>query len=288
MEKPFSNNLEFIFIRVIIRIIALVLVLVIGFTILLILPVHINQGEINTHSISYSWKAPDFKLIPNTKNGLLIRYGRELIINTAYYLGPNGTVMKISNGMTCQNCHLEAGIKHFGNNFSAVASTYPKYRPRYGSIESIEKRVNDCLERSLNGLALDSTNHEMRAMVAYIQWVGKDVKKGKSPSASGSIVLPFLDRAASPEKGKEIYNQKCAVCHGTNGEGILKSDSSWLNPPLWGNKSYNIGAGMYRLSHFAGFVKMNMPNGTSADAPQLTDEEAWDIAAHVKDRKSVV
>lgn len=278
MEKPFSNNLDFIFIRVLIRIVALVLVLIVGFTILLILPIHMSNTS--GHATA-SWKASDFNLVPKTKTGLLIRFGRELIINTGHYLGPRGNIRKMSNGINCQSCHLDAGTKPFGNNFGLVASTYPKYRPRYGSLESIEKRVNDCFQRSLNGLTLDSTSREMIAIVAYIRWVGKDVKKGETISGSGSNVLDFLDRPASPENGKEIYNQKCSICHGINGEGIIKSDSSWLNPPLWGDKSYNIGAGMYRLSRLAVFVKMNMPNGTSADAPQLTDEEAWDIAAYV-------
>jgi thiosulfate dehydrogenase len=184
--------------------------------------------------------------------------------------------------MDCQNCHLNGGTKHFGNNFSAVASTYPKFRPRYGGIESVERRVNDCFMRSLNGDSLESTSLEMRAIVAYIQWVGQDVEKGVSPQGSGLVSVPLLDRAANPENGKVIYESKCAVCHGINGEGMMNRNSSgWLNPPLWGDHSYNIGAGMYRIGRFAGFIKANMPWGTNSNAPALTDEEAWDIAAYV-------
>lgn len=38
------------------------------------------------------------------------------------------------------------------------------------------------------------------------------------------------------------------------------------------DKSYSIGAGLYRLSLFAGFVKYNMPYGTNYENPVLTDE----------------
>ena len=106
------------------------------------------------------------------KDGELIWYGHELIANTSIYLGPKGTVMQISNGMNCQNCHLSAGTKPWGNNYGAVFSTYPKFRDRSGSIETIYKRVNDCFERSLNGESLDTGSKEMQAIYAYIKWLG--------------------------------------------------------------------------------------------------------------------
>src|SRR5688572_10738339 len=191
MEKISSNDHYFIpIIRISVRLAGLVFVLLMLFTVLLIFgPTTFEQSSNSNSQAPDAWEAPRMSTIPTDETGNLIRYGRELIINTSHYLGPRGTVMKISNGMNCQNCHLEAGTKQFGNNFSAVTSTYPKYRPRYGSIESIEKRINDCLERSLNGSTLDSTSHEMRAMVAYIGWIGKDVKKGDSPVGSGSVPL---------------------------------------------------------------------------------------------------
>lgn len=228
------------------------------------------------------WKAPDLSEIPKNEEGKLIEYGRELIMRTSAYLGPNGSVKAMSNGMNCQNCHLDAGTKPFGNNYSAVASTYPKFRARSGTEETIEKRVNDCFERSLNGETLAEDSHEMKAIVSYIHWLGKDVEKGKSPKGAGLVELVFLDRPASVDKGKLVYDQKCVVCHGKNGEGIALSDSTgWQYPPMWGERSYNIGAGLYRLSRFAGYVKANMPLGATYDAPQLTDEEAWDVAAYV-------
>lgn len=79
------------------------------------------------------WKAPDANTIPSDKTGEEIRYGRELIAHTSDYLGSKGKVLMISNGMNCQNCHLDAGTKPFGNNYSAVASTYPKFRARSGA-----------------------------------------------------------------------------------------------------------------------------------------------------------
>ncbi len=87
------------------------------------------------------WAAPDSNDIPLNKEGNLIRYGKELIINTSYYFGPSGILGSKSNGMNCQNCHREGGTKMYGNNFSMVANNYPRFKDRSGSIETINKKV---------------------------------------------------------------------------------------------------------------------------------------------------
>jgi thiosulfate dehydrogenase len=232
------------------------------------------------------WQAPNESLLLTEANADEIKYGKELIQNTALYLGPNGTVKQISNGMNCQNCHLDAGTKAWGNNYAAVYSTYPKFRERSGALETIPKRVNDCFERSLNGQSLDTNSKEMLAIVAYIKWLGVGLNKGDKPSGSGIVEVPYLNRPASPEKGQLVYKAKCESCHQANGEGLLNADkNTYAFPPLWGEHSYNSGAGLYRLSRFAGYVKANMPLGASYNNPILSDEEAWDVAAFVNTQK---
>ncbi len=243
-----------------------------------------NDFSIPENSVSVDdWQAPDINALPDDEQGKLIRYGHELIMNTSLYLGPKGNIVSVSNGMNCQNCHIDAGTKSFAGCFSAVASTYPKYRERSARVESIEFRINDCMLRSLNGKQIDSSGKEMKAMVAYLKWIGKDVPKNKKPKGAGLEELPFLTRAADSEKGKQVFQSKCTSCHGENGQGLLNHDSSfYLYPPLWGPNSFNTGAGLYRITRFASFVKNNMPFGLAThNSPQLTDEEAWDVAAFV-------
>ena len=228
------------------------------------------------------WQVPDTARIPATDEGRLIRYGRDLIANTAYYLGPKGRIAAISNGMNCQNCHLQAGTKAWGNNYAAVFSTYPKYRDRSGSVENIFRRVNDCLERSLNGKPLDTNSREMKAIYAYFKWLGQIVPKGVKPKGTGIRDLPFLARAADPEIGRAVYQANCLRCHGPQGEGQKNADSiGYVYPPLWGEHSFTTAAGLYRISRLAGYVKDNMPLGCTHDKPQLTDEAAWDVAAFI-------
>lgn len=241
-----------------------------------------------------SWKAPDENTIPSGKAGEQILYGRELVAHTAKYLGPKGSVAQIANIMNCQNCHNDAGTKAFALNFSAVESTYPQFKARSNSYVSIAQRINGCFERSLNGSKLDSNSKEMRAMIAYMKWLGKEVAKGLKPKKSGIMKLAYLDRAADPIKGKVVYLKNCMSCHGKNGQGVLAaSGKETTYPPLWGRDSYNDGAGLFRISNFAGFVKNNMPFGVNYQHAKLSDEEAWDVAAYVnsqprphKDQKS--
>jgi thiosulfate dehydrogenase len=229
------------------------------------------------------WKPADINLITDDTLKQEVEYGKDLIAHTAKYLGPNGSVKQITNGMNCNNCHLDAGTKPWGNNYGSVYSMYPKMRARSGQVENLYKRVNDCMERSLNGQPLKEDDKEMKAMIAYIEYIGSNVPKGKEANASGIYDLEYLDRAADPAKGKALYDSKCASCHQVNGEGILAADKKeYTYPPLWGKNSYNSGAGLFRISRFAGYIKYNMPLGATYDSPQLSDEESWDIAAYVE------
>lgn len=222
------------------------------------------------------------KKIPAGAAGNQLRYGLELIAHTAVYLGPKGKVAHLTNGMNCQNCHNYGGTKAFGLSLKATAANYPKFMTRTNEVLSIAGRINGCMQRSLNGKTMDTTSREMKAMIAYIKWLGKGVPKGQKPAGSGVLKLTYMNKAADPLKGKLVFIKKCQVCHGADGQGQMTADKiAYTFPPLWGSHSYNDGAGMYRVSNFAAFVKSNMPFGTTYKNPQLTDEEAWNVAAFV-------
>ena len=247
-------------------------------------PLPANTPEQSAEAALWVGPGPE-QIDTSTDSGKLIAYGRELIVNTARYLGPSGSVLQVSNGLNCQNCHLEAGTKPWGNNFGGVSSTYPRFRNRSGTVENIYRRINDCMERSMNGQVLDTLSREVQAMYAYFKWVGRDVKKGEKPPGTGLEQLPFLDRPADTLKGHMVYVEKCQLCHGPGGAGQLNPDGiTYLYPPLWGPDSYTTAAGLYRIGRFAGYVYNNMPFGATWQARQLTVEQAWDVAAFVNSK----
>jgi len=239
----------------------------------------------NGKEVDSTWRAPDIAtdLREKGKEREMILYGHDLIAHTAKFLGPKGTVAHISNGMNCQNCHLDAGTRPWGNNYAAVYATYPQLRGRSNTVQNIYGRINDCLQRSLNGKTLDTTSYEIQSIYMYMKWLGKGVAKGKKPYSAGLPKPAFLSRAADPAKGKVVYIKVCSSCHGDKGQGLLNADGSeYTYPPLWGQHSYNDGAGLHRLSSFASFVSSNMPYNLASHAhPLLKNEEAWDVAAYV-------
>ncbi|MFF5380831.1 c-type cytochrome [Pedobacter suwonensis] len=231
------------------------------------------------------WTAPDTTDLSANRDAAMIQYGKELIVNTSKYFGAQGKIGRLANNMNCQNCHLEAGTKAFANNFSVFFSSYPKLSERSGRTEEAFERIEECFERSMNGTAPGKDSKEMLAMLAYMKWVGKKQHDVKVLSDNSVKKPEYMPHEADPLKGKLVYQQKCSSCHSSEGSGTLNaSGNGYIYPPLWGAESYNDGAGMYRLINFAGFVKNNMPLGTTYQAPVLSDEEAWNVAAYVNSR----
>lgn len=236
-----------------------------------------------------SWTAPILSMDTTLTPAELkkIQYGRDLIANTSQYLGPEGSVAHNSNGMNCQNCHLDAGAKPWGNSLAAVSTSYPKFKSRSNSIQDIYQRINDCFLRSLNGKKLHTNSIEMQSMYAYIKWLGKGVSKNKKAANAGLPELPFIKRAADAVQGNLVYGNLCQSCHGKQGEGVLNgAKTGYEYPPVWGKNSFNDGAGLFRISSMASFVSNNMPFGQALhDDPVLTTEQAWDVAAFINSQR---
>lgn len=243
-------------------------------------------------SACFSGKSPgppvqqfDTESIKNQKVREEVNYGRNLIARTAEYLGPEGRVNKYAkNRMNCQNCHLDAGSKIYGNHFLKSHSIYPMYRPREGRVLTLADRVNNCIVRNLSGVPIPYNSREMRAILAYIRWLGTGTKVDDIDSDTRLGPITLMKRAASPNRGKFVFEKHCVSCHGVSGQGKSTPDGkSLVYPPLWGQQSYQKGTSMHLLSKFARFVKYNMPFGLVGNDPVLTDEEAWDVAAFVND-----
>jgi thiosulfate dehydrogenase len=141
----------------------------------------------------------------------------------------------------------------------------------------------------MNGRPLPAKSPEMQALVAYVKFLSSGVAPGERIAGLGAGKMPELDRAADPKHGEQIYVRSCLDCHNTNGAGVPRSPQAMILgyavPPLWGHDSFNDGAGMARLITLATFIHANMPHGTDYLDPQLSVEEAWDLAAYVESQE---
>lgn len=237
-----------------------------------------------------AWQPPVLADVPEGEEGDLIRFGHALLAGTYSQLGPGAReeAMRFSgNGLTCTNCHQDEGTKRFGLPWMGVSQAYPQYRGREDEEQGLEKRINGCFERSLNGKMLAEDSKEMKAMVAYMDWLSKDM--GKDTKGLGTPAFTPPERRANVEHGEQLYQRLCLSCHGADGNGYQSVSAGrrgdHVIPALWGNNSYNNGAGMNRILTSAPFIRANMPLGTPWNAPVVSVEEAYDIAGYLSSRE---
>lgn len=212
-------------------------------------------------------------------------YGRQLIKQTALLLGPDHPDPErrfTGNRLNCASCHLDAGAEPGTLSLTETFQRYPKFSGRDGKEADLKERIDGCMQRSMNGRVLPRDGVEMEAMVAYIKVLSEQYAAMSATRTRITEPPPFRapDRAASPEAGAQVYQDKCRVCHGRDGEGMQVSPDprrGYLFPPLWGEDSFNNGAGMGRVLTAAKFIKAKMPLGNA----KLTDDEAYDVAAFV-------
>lgn len=232
---------------------------------------------------------PDPKELGEGMQDRLIRYGRDLILRTPALIGPdapNRALRFTGNHLACGSCHLEGGYRPGGLPLLGMAAIFPKYRARENAINSLQDRINGCMNRSMNGRALPYQSTEMMAFVAYITHLSRGVPIGATLKGTGTPPIALLDRPADPLRGAGLFREKCSSCHGPRGQGVRTGvagdGGGYKYPPLWGPDSFNDGAASARLLTLARFIRANMPFGLARpDAPVLTDEEATDVAAYI-------
>ena len=216
---------------------------------------------------------------PDNQFGDSVRRGYEIFTNTQ-----TNASQHVGNGMNCANCHLGAGTVPGSAPMWAAAVEYPAFRGKNKIINTMEDRIHGCFTYSMNAQNSPSGSPPPRDGDIY-----KDLQSFFFYMAEGAPLegnLPGRGYAVPPEpedgysitRGETVFENNCAVCHGTSGEGRRDPNGRWIFPALWGDDSYNWGAGMHRVNTAAGFIKHNMPLGQGGS---LTDQQAWDVAAYI-------
>lgn len=212
-------------------------------------------------------------------------YGERLIRHTAMELGSgqaDPALRFTGNNLACASCHLDSGQMPGTLSLLETAANYPKFSARDGIEGDLADRINGCMTRSMNGRPLEKDSIPMRAMVTYIEELGRRFAAMGAEQRASSDPPAFVEpaRMASIDSGAVVYENRCRICHGANGEGLKATGAlanGYLFPPLWGDDTYNNGAGMARVLTAARFIKARMPLGK----PTLSDDEAYDVAAYI-------
>lgn len=228
------------------------------------------------------WYAVDIaKLGPGTENDL-VRYGRDLIVNTPKHIGKNATnpaMRYAGNDLACQSCHLKAGLQPFAAPFVSTFATFPMLVD--DQVLTLTQRLNGCMRRSLNGKDLPPESHEMEALIAYIKFVGKGTPEGVRIAGMGLKPIAPPTEPPDARRGEVVYAKHCVSCHKEDGQGEPRRSPAvgYEIPPLWGDASFNAGAGMAKTAFAASYIRDNMPFGIDYREAVLTVQQAWDVAA---------
>lgn len=210
--------------------------------------------------------------LPDNAFGKLVREGHAIFVDTQTYAAEY-----VGNGLNCTNCHLEQGRKADSAPLWAAYPMYPAYRKKNDKVNSYTERMQGCFQFSMNGKAPPTDSKVLSALTAYSYWLSSGAPIGKELPGRAYPAIPQPKGGYDIAKGKLVYAQNCAICHGENGEG-QKAGAHYVFPPLWGKDSFNWGAGMHRINTAAAFIKQNMPLGKGGT---LSDDDAWHVAAYM-------
>ena len=218
-------------------------------------------------------KSPDIpRPIPEGPLGDAIRLGRDLVENTTSHRLSKPFA---GNALNCTSCHLMNGTDPQAASFIGVATAYPAWSPREKTVITLEDRILNCFMRSCNGIRPPLGSEVSVSIAAYITWLSTDQPiRMSSERAAGPHAVPQLKvdiAQADGQRGAKLYSERCASCHAANGLGNKE------NPPVWGARSFNDGAGLANVVQLASWLKVAMPPNEA----NLTEQESLDIAAFV-------
>jgi len=204
--------------------------------------------------------------------GEVVRLGEELVKSTSTH---PLTKPFVGNQLNCTSCHLDAGTHSTAASFVGVAAAYPAFAPRENTVITLEDRILNCFIRSQNGKRPPNGGQVSTAIAAYITWLSRGTPIAMNPTAPlGPNKLPMLEATnvkPNLDRGKALYESRCADCHSIDGSG------SEVGPPVWGPQSFNDGAGLTEIPKMASWLKVAMP----LDDADLTAAEAFDLAAFI-------
>lgn len=214
------------------------------------------------------WKPAREADIPNDSMGASIKRGLYLLRFT-----PESLPAYATSNLRCTSCHQDDGIRASSGPLTGSHARFPKYMPRSGTVIALADRVNYCFTRSLSGNAIPVESREMVDILAYLAFISKDIPVGtRIAGAEGLISMPDT-LEGDVTRGAALYTAKlCVTCHGPEGAGNAAF------PPLWGPKSYSVGASMTRIERAASFIMHNMPQTAPGS---LTAQEAFDLSAYI-------
>ena len=210
--------------------------------------------------------------IPDDKFGDMVHLGKKVFTDTRTHASKY-----TGNTLSCSNCHLDAGRLAHSAPLWAAWVKYPAYRGKNKMVNTMEQRIQGCFRYSMNGTPPPADSDELKAIMSYAYWLASGAPTNVNLPGRGYPKIEKPSKQADLQRGKQVYSNNCALCHGDDGQGTM-AGGRVIFPPLWGPQSFNWGAGMHRINTAASFIRANMPFGQGGT---LSVQQAWDVALYI-------
>ena len=216
---------------------------------------------------------PADRPIPDDEFGKIVAEGQRIFDDPSTY-----AKAYVGNALRCASCHLDQGRKADSAPMWAAWLSYPAYRTKDHEVNTFAERLRGCFRYSMNGKPPPLGDPVLVALESYSYWLAQGAPLDPDIAGRGYTKVAKPAQAPDYHRGEAVYQARCALCHAADGGGQRARNGAPAFPALWGDASFNWGAGMANINNAAGFIKGNMPLGQGGT---LTDQEAWDVAMFI-------
>ncbi|WP_210394579.1 c-type cytochrome [Motiliproteus sediminis] len=194
---------------------------------------------------------------------------------------------------SCDHCHQGVGDKQGADGRPQIGSLSlgaswvmaDMYDRFTGLLLPFELRQMQCFINSSNGFKPNIADDLIRDVTAYSRFLSAalDLRIGQRYPEQGIdevTVSQTLKRGDDYVRGEALYRQKCARCHGAQGQG-LRQDGRTLVPAVAGPDAFNLQSRnnfSFVSTILPGFICRNMPLGEEGS---LEPQQCRDIAFFV-------
>ena len=115
--------------------------------------------------------------------------------------------------------HLDQGRLANSAPLWAAYVAYPAYRSKNWHVKTFADRLQGCFRYSMNGKSPPLGDKILVALESYAYFLANGAPVGATMVGKGYPTPPKPALAMDFARGRQVFEDKCALCHGHDGQG---------------------------------------------------------------------